>query len=212
MPSQCAESKGTAMSLSSRNQQQMQPGMKKGQRGFTAVELLIVLVVFMVIAGIAIPSLVGISQNLRMTGDARAIVAQIYLARMRAASLGTKSRLNVNLAANTYQIDVWNKTASAYQLDTNTGIFKLSSGDTFGYGTITTPVGQQSSIAQGYTGESGCGCIYFNSRGITTDSAGNPTVNSALYISSNRGYSAIAVSIAGQVTTYTRSGSSWLQL
>jgi Tfp pilus assembly protein FimT len=183
----------------------------KRQRGFSVAELVTVAFIFTVIAAIAVPSLMNISQSFRLTGDTRAIVAQIYLARMRAASLGTKSRLNVNLVANTYQIDVWNKTTNAYQLDTNTGVFNLSSGDTFGFGTITAPVGQQTTIAQGYSGETGCGCIYFNSRGITTDTNGNPIVTSALYITNARGNSGIAVSIAGQVTTYTLSGSSWSQ-
>jgi prepilin-type N-terminal cleavage/methylation domain-containing protein len=201
------------MRLSSRSRQQMQPSSpNKRQRGFTVVELVTVVFIFVVIAAIAVPSLMNITQNFRMTGDTRAIVAQIYLARMRGASLGTKSRLNVNLVANTYQIDVWNKTTSAYQLDTNTGVFNLSAGDSFGFGTLTTPVGQQTTIAQGYSGETGtgCGCIYFNSRGITTDSAGNPIVTSGLYVTNGKGFSGIAVSIAGQVTTYTLSGSSWI--
>jgi Tfp pilus assembly protein FimT len=149
----------------------------------------------------AIPKVVTTTQNVRMANDIRSISAQIYLARMRAASAGNKSRLNFDTTANTYQIEVWNGSAwTIYGGTTN-----LATGDTFGYGSITTPAGQQSSIAQTTP-------IYFNSRGIATDSSGNATANAAIYFTNIRGqYAAIAVSIAGQPTSYTYSGSAWVQ-
>jgi hypothetical protein len=136
-----------------------------------------------------------------MANDIRSISAQIFLARMRAASAGARSRLNFSTTANTYQIEVLSGgTWTIYG-----GTINLSSGDTFGYGSITTPAGQQSSIAQTTP-------IYFNSRGIATDSTGIATANSAIYFTNIRGqYAAVAVSIAGQPTSYTYSGSAWVQ-
>ncbi|MGA7795670.1 MAG: hypothetical protein WCA19_21770 [Candidatus Acidiferrales bacterium] len=172
-------------------------------RGYSLVELVIAVFIIITIAGIAIPKVVTVTQNVRMANDIRSISAQIFLARMRAASAGAKSRLNFNTAANTYQIEVYNSSTSTWAI--YGGTINLSTGDTFGYGSITTPAGQQSPIAQTTP-------IYFNSRGMATDSSGNATANSAIYLTNIRGqYAAVAVSIAGQPTSYTYSGSAWVQ-
>jgi Tfp pilus assembly protein FimT len=178
--------------------------------GYSLAELMVVVLIFVILLSLAVPSLTTITRNVRLMGDARGIAAQLNLARMRAASLGTPTRVNYNLSANTYQIEFWNKGTSVYQLEG--GAQKLSQGVVFGYGSITTPAGQQSSIAQGYPGETGCTCIYFNSRGIATDNLGNATANSAIYIGNSQGFYAVAVSIAGQPTTYRGSGSTWVSL
>jgi Tfp pilus assembly protein FimT len=178
--------------------------------GISLIELMMVLLVITILIAVAAPSVTSVAQAYRLNGDSRAITAQLNLARMRAASLGTKSRLNVNLAAQTFQIEVWNKTTNAYQLEG--GVMNLSQGDSFGFGNITAPAGQQSTIAQGYPGETGCGCVYFNSRGLVTDSAGNVTTNSALYIGNGQLYTAVTLSIAGQTTPYIRSGTAWSRM
>jgi Tfp pilus assembly protein FimT len=183
-----------------RESRQSGAGFAPKNRGYSMVELLIAVLIIIIVAGIAIPKVVTVTQNVRMANDIRSISAQIFLARMRAASAGARSRLNFNTAANTYQIEVLNGgTWTIYGGTTN-----LSIGDTFGYGSITTPAGQQLPIAQTTP-------IYFNSRGIATDSAGNATANSAIYFTNIRGqYAAIAVSIAGQPTSYTYTGSAWV--
>jgi len=163
--------------------------------------LVIAVVIIITIAGIAIPKVVSVTQDARMANDIRSISAQIFLARMRAASAGAKSRLNFNTSTNSYQIEVWNGSSWAIY----GGTINLNTGDTFGYGTITAPAGQQSTIAQTTP-------IYFNSRGMATDSSGSATANSAIYFTNIRTqYAAIAVSIAGQPTSYTYSGSAWVQ-
>jgi Tfp pilus assembly protein FimT len=170
-------------------------------RGFSLVELIIAVLIIIIVAGVSIPKIVSVTQDVRMTNDIRSISAQIFLARMRAAAAGAKSRVNFNTAANTYQIEVLiGSTWTLYG-----GTIKLATGDTFGYGSITTPAGQQTPISQTTP-------IYFNSRGLATDSAGNATANSAIYFTNIRGqYAAIAVSIAGQPTSYTYNGSAWVQ-
>ena len=176
--------------------------------GFSVIELLVVVSIIVVISAIAIPSIITVTQNYRIAGDTREVAAQLNLARMRAASLGTKTRVNFDLVANTHQVEVWSKSASAYQVEN--GVQPLSQGVVFGYGTISTPAGQQSTIAQGYPAEVGCTCIYFNSRGIATDASGSATANSAVYLKNSKGFSAIAVSLAGPPTSYKFNGTAWV--
>ena len=128
---------------------------------------------------------------------------------MRAASLGTKTRVNFDLVANTHQVEVWSKSASAYQVEN--GVQPLSLGRCFRVWNHLHPLpASQSTIAQGYPAEVGCTCIYFNSRGIATDASGSATANSAVYLKNSKGFSAIAVSLAGPPTSYKFNGSAWL--
>jgi Tfp pilus assembly protein FimT len=174
---------------------------RRAQRGFSLVELMIIAVLFVILSALAVPSILGLTRDLRTGGDVRGISTQLALARMLAASNGTKSRLNFNLAANSYQVEVWSSSTAAYQLQGSA--ISLAQGDTFGYGTIATPAGQQTIIAQ-------TSPIYFNSRSLATDSAGAATASSAIYLTNSSGQCyAIAVSIAGQPTAYKFNGSSW---
>jgi Tfp pilus assembly protein FimT len=171
------------------------------ERGFSLIELMVVAVIAILLLAIAIPSVVGVTRNYRITADTRGVAAQLQLARLRAASGGTKTRVNFNTAANTYQIELWSTGAGAYQLEG--GVTTLSQGNTFGFGSISTPAGQQSTIAETTP-------IYFNSRGFATDSSGNPIATSAIYITNSQGTtSAVAVSIAGLPSEYRYNGSAW---
>jgi prepilin-type N-terminal cleavage/methylation domain-containing protein len=173
---------------------------RRAQRGFSMIELSIVVLILGILAAMVVPNILTTTQTTRMASDLRSISAQISLARMRAASQASKSRLNFDLSANTYQIEVWNGSSWVIY----GAVSSLGTGDTFGFGSVTTPAGQQSTIAQ-------TSPIYFNSRGIATDSSGTPIGTSAIYFGNSRAqYGALAVSIAGQPTAYTYSGSAWV--
>jgi prepilin-type N-terminal cleavage/methylation domain-containing protein len=175
--------------------------MTKRQSGFSMLELLVVVSITLVLAAIGIPRVAAVVQNYRTVGDARSIASQFALARMRAASNFTRARLNFNLAANTYQLEVWNKTAAAFQIEG--AVQSLSQGVTFGFGSIATPAGSQSPIAQTTP-------ITFNSRGITVDGSGNPTGNSAIYITNGNGlYFAVTASLTGQTRAWEYNGTTW---
>jgi Tfp pilus assembly protein FimT len=175
--------------------------------GFSLIQLMIVISITMILAAIAIPSAITLVQSYRLDGDVRAITAELGLARMRASALGAQTRVNFNTTANTYQLEV--NSGGVWSVDTSTSAQNLAPGDTFGYGSTSTPAGQQSPIAQGYSGESGCTCIYYNSRGIATDSGGSASSQSAIYITNGNAYAAVAVSLGGQPTAYKLNGSVW---
>ena len=184
-------------------------GPKKEQRGFSILELLIVVVVALILAAFAIPGYRTITRNLRINGDMRDVHGAIAEAKMRAASGFTHARFYADLNANAFHLEVWNKSgnggAGCWQTDgdtrnactANTSPTQLlSPGVQFGFGSASAgSPNPQATIAQGPL----CGkvasvsgvtnsttanttCIEFNSRGIPIDLTGKPTANDALYI------------------------------
>ncbi len=172
----------------------------------------------MVIMVIALPNMQTYLNSYRTAGDARAIAAQISLAKMRAAAEFTDARVNFNSFAKNsttstyqYQVEIYNQSTSAWAIDqtgsTNTGVQNLSNNTLYGYGTVSTPAGTQSPI-------SNSGTIEFNSRGIPVTSGLVATGNSAVYINDgNSTYYAVTVSPSGNIQIWQThgTGSTWSQ-
>ena len=81
-------------------------------KGFSTLELLVVMFVSLVIAALSIPGFNQVRRTLRISGDARDLNAAINQAKMQAAADFTRSRLFVDLgvnSVNTFHVDVWNK-------------------------------------------------------------------------------------------------------
>src|SRR5215468_9362766 len=81
-------------------------------RGFSTLELLLVMVVSLVIAALSIPGFNQVRRTLRISGDARDLNGAINQAKMQAAADFTRTRVYVDLglnAVNTFHVDVWNK-------------------------------------------------------------------------------------------------------
>jgi len=82
------------------------------RRGFSTLELLLVMAVSLVIAAFAIPGFEQVKRTLRISGDARNLNGAINQAKLQAAADFTESRLYIDLGANqinTFHVDVWNK-------------------------------------------------------------------------------------------------------
>jgi|SRR5690348_9949441 len=81
-------------------------------RGFSTLEVLLVMVVSLIIAAFAIPGFNQVQRTLRISGDARDLNGAINQAKMQAAADFTDARVYIDLGANninTFHVDVWNK-------------------------------------------------------------------------------------------------------
>lgn len=191
------------------------------ERGIGLVELVIAVMIAVVIVAMAVPSIIATRRNYRALGDARDVAAQVLLAKMRAASDFTQTRAYFDTAANTFRLEIWDKTNNVWNIDNPTGTYKLSSGVTFSTGGQTNPppntqgaIGQAAKCMTGTAGpppspgggtviSNSSACVVFNSRGIPVDNNGNPTGNDAIYIfDGSNGVYATTVSATGLILSW----------
>src|SRR5215467_12973563 len=81
-------------------------------RGFSTLELMLVMVVSLVIAALAIPGFNQVRRTLRLSGDARDLNGAVNQAKLLAAADFTRARVYMDINANqpnTFHVDVWNK-------------------------------------------------------------------------------------------------------
>lgn len=205
-------------------------------RGFSTIELLVVIAVSAILAALAIPGYNTIRRTLRIAGDGRDLNGAINQAKLEAASSFTRARLYVDLVANTFHIETWNKTAACWQTvnDPNnpctvagvSPVQKLSPAVTFGFANVgNPPPNTQALLAQGTSGTGttclvrnglalgqipNTACIQFNSRGIPIDPKTSAPIGSdAFYITDKNTVYAVTIGATGvtQVWTIDASGS-----
>lgn len=179
--------------------------------GFSLLEILLVLAIMGVLAAMAVPMSGNAVRYVRISGDARDISNALAVTKMRAAAKFTKARLMVDLSANSYYVQTFDKTLGAWAAET--GTTSLSPYVSFGYGSVTTPP----SDTQTSIGQSACydtasppatigntACVVFNSRGIPIlgDSTGAPTGNYALYINDGTFVYGVTVAATGFIRTW----------
>ena len=175
-----------------------------GQRGFSYIEVAIVVVILMLIASIAIPQAISTMRAFRASSDARSVASQLALAKMRSADGFTQARLNCDVTANSCQLEVCtSKGASTCNtFSAEGGPVLLSQGVSFGYGSITTPAGSQTSIQN--TPQ-----VLFNSRSLPVDSTGAPTGNYGLYLTNQSGTYAVTVYASGRIAVWRYGNGVW---
>lgn len=189
--------------------------------GFSAVELLIVLAIVGSMAAIGLPLSSGMIDDMKIKGDAQGLSAAVAQAKLTSAAKFTKSRLFVNLAANTYRIQIWNRTGTPGWVNANEDLF-LSDRAQFGFGAATAPPpNTQVSLAQA----SACrddlnvditstACVIFNSRGVSVTAAGVVATTQALYLTGPSGTYGVILGATGQLQVWhtTQAGTTaWKQ-
>src|SRR5437762_10236231 len=88
------------------------------RRGFSLVEMLIVVALTGVVAAIAIPMMGNSLGFFRLSGDARSISNSVALAKMRAAAVFGKVRVYVDRTARGFRLETWNSTTNQWVADT----------------------------------------------------------------------------------------------
>ena len=183
---------------------------KTEPRGYSLVELLVVVGITTVISAIAVPMTSNSLRNFKIVGDARSLSSAVSLAKLRAASKFTQSRVYIDRDARTFSVQSWQKTGVIGWI-TDQASTPLSSTVTFGLGGVgAPPTATQTTIGQAAACVDSAGvaigntsCILFNSRGIPVAAAGappnvgGPDGNGAIYITDGSVVFGLTVSATG---------------
>lgn len=169
------------------------------QDGFSLIDIMAAILVIGLVSAMALPSTGSSLAAHRFRGDAQAVSNLAALAKMRAAARFSRARLFVDLGANTYSMQTWDKDDGSWVTDG--GVMQLAGGTRFGFGGLTVPPpNTQAAVAQSAacTDDDGANiantaCIIFNSRGIPVDTAGSPAGGNAVYLAGDTGVYAVTV-------------------
>ena len=204
------------------------------QRGFTMLEIVIVITVGIILTAMAIPTITSLVRGYRSVGDARSLSEEVSLAKMRAAADFTQARVFADLSTNEYRVEVWNRTSSCWQTEGDNQCSSnytspntppstlLLTTVTFGYGSISSPPnGTQATLGQApacqtdaQTTSQSAGnvansaCVVFNSRGIPVDNTLAATSNDALYATDNNSVYGVTILATGLIQTWRTDPSS----
>lgn len=184
-------------------------------RGFSLMQLLVVVAIFVVVAGIAAPHLLTSVQPVRIRNDANALANLVVMARMRAstefAHVEVLCTTNVTPAYCVLESSAF-PNPTTFTANSEPQKIYLSSGVSFGIpSTLTGYLPNQSSAAyQGDAAENTPSVtttpiIPFNSRGLPVDQATGlaMTADYALYLTDVTGhYYAVAVNLTGRPDLY----------
>ena len=179
-----------------------------GQRGYSLIDLVMVVALIAVVAGIAVPVTGGAVAGHRFRGDSQALTQMVSVAKMRASAGFTRARVRANTLTNTYALEIWDKDTSAWV--TEGGMLTMSRGVAFGFAALGTPppntqqaIGQSPECRAGLTAATaaiaGTACIAFNSRGLPVDAAGAIFGGHGLYLTDGTTVSATTITATPRI-------------
>lgn len=192
----------------------MRMGKRARQSGFSMVELVIILAVVLVVAGIAIPNIATAIANVRLRGAASDLSGLIQNARLAAVK---------NNATYTVQFNPTSTLRGAYVDLNNNGSFDtgepmIQFGGSVSKVAAPDGSGNSPSLLDGSSGPLGwtatSGNVSFNPRGLPCDVTQTPcatNVGYVFYLSDTRSnWAAVSVTGAGRIKVWTWNGSAWI--
>lgn len=169
----------------------------RGSRGFTMLEIVLVLAIGLIIAAMALLGLRSAQRGYRAPGDARALANQLQVAKMKAASSFTRVRLNADLVNGTYQLETLDRATNNWNADG--AALLLTQGVTYSFGAaprVPPALPPAAPLAQNEP-------IIFNTRGMPVDNNGNPVGTYALYVTDDERHTfAVTITASGQVQVW----------
>jgi Tfp pilus assembly protein FimT len=190
------------------NGRQARTSAASASRGFSTIELVVALVVFLIVAALVVPNTLTMLNTFRVSSCVRSVAGQLQLAKMRAAADFTQTQVNCNLAGRSCQLQVCTTkgavTCTTFTNDTKDGaLYNLPANVVFGFGGAPGPAGTQAPIQN--TAQ-----IVFNSRGIPIDNTGAPTGNYGLYMTDNAGHTyGVTIYPTGKIAAWRLVNGAW---
>ncbi len=190
-----------------------------GHEGFTLLEIVVVLAVGIIIAGVGLPYMNRTLAYMKLSGVARSVANATAAVKIRSAAKYTRARLFVDRSGNSYHLEILDTSVSPLppaggHWVPDGGAAYLPTNVLFSTGAVTTPplntqplsqFGQAAKCTDDNLAVIGnTACIMFNSRGIPVkdDGTGNPTDADALYISDGTNVYAITILATGFIGTW----------
>ena len=189
----------------------------RDSRGFSLVELLMVVAIMGVLAAITVPMSGNAIRYIKVSGDARDLANATAVTKMRAAAKFTQARLYIDIVGKQYYVQTYDKTTLAWVTDG--GANSLANTVSFSFGPVATPPlnTQSPSIGQAPLCKNNASppvdvantaCIVFNSRGIPVDSTGSPYGNDAIYVTDGSAVYGITIAATGFIRTWRTNSAS----
>lgn len=189
--------------------------MRTNESGFSMIELMIVCVIMVIIAGIAVPNIFQTFRNYQLDAAGHSVASLLQQARIQAVKTNLPAYVNYSNAAAGNMAFVTNDPAiTTYTYTAGQPDVQLSPAVTFENGPPdpNTPPGhlQLDAYLNVATPQVG-GSIGFNARGLPcTESGGNPTVCSSTatpigfewFMQSAGGWEAVTVTPSGRIKSW----------
>jgi prepilin-type N-terminal cleavage/methylation domain-containing protein len=171
----------------------------QSNRGYSLVEIMAAIAVLGVLAGFAVPMVASSTSGVKLRDHANAMADLIGLAKLRATSEFSRARLYVDLAAQSYVIQIWDTTAGDWVSEQAPVV--LPNGVSFGWGKLDAPPPNTQDelkfavecVDKNDNAIDKTACIMFNSRGIPIDKDNSPIGGNAFYLTDGTGVRGITV-------------------